>query len=458
MFKNWSQSLILLQAIHVVFLPAWTTAQSVFAHVIVGNNGAYTPANWTKDIMLASSFGIDAFVLNIGTPFEGTTATQLSYAYLAANELINSHQGDFQLFISFDYLGGTAGPWTAADIEMILTAYGRQAASFTVDGKPLASTFEGTTSDQVRAWTGIRSALQSTTVGDIYLLPCWTSLGATGFDASLVDGAFSWDMWPNGPVDVNTASDQTWQSAMNSSGKSFMMGVSPWFYTNLPQYSKAWVWRGDNAWSLRWAQTQSLLPQFVEIVTWNDYGEAHYIGPIVNSSIPPGAETYVDGYPHEAWLQTLPYQIAAYKHAYNAAVHPAPVVELPSSKIVYWYRTSPAGTGTTDVVGNNAKTATNPNGYQQEYPLTEMLQDEVFAIVLATEADTAQITIGSSTSTYDVVAGHNFLSKPFHGYTGTVKVALGKKGVSGSGVEITAQPADGVANFNAWVGCAGSCS
>ncbi len=65
----------LLQA--VAFLPVLATAQSVFAHVVVGNNGAYTVEKWTEEIVLASSFGIDAFVLNIGTPFEGTTATQL---------------------------------------------------------------------------------------------------------------------------------------------------------------------------------------------------------------------------------------------------------------------------------------------------------------------------------------------------------------------------------------------
>lgn len=78
---------------------------------------------------------------------------------------------------------------------------------------------------------------------------------------------------PNGPVDVNTGSDEVWQSAMTSAGKSYMMGVSPWFYTDLSQWNKAWVWRGDNAWSLRWDQTLDVLPEFVEIVTWNDYGE-----------------------------------------------------------------------------------------------------------------------------------------------------------------------------------------
>lgn len=173
----------------------------------------------------------------------------------------------------------------------------------------------------------------------------------------------------------------------------------------------------------------------------------------MDTSIPSGAELYVDGYPHVAWLQTLKYQIAAYKHAYSAA-NPAPRVD--ASKIVYWYRTSPASAGNTDAVGNNAPTASNPYGYQTPYPIPEILEDEVFAIVLATEAGIASITIGGSTSTYSVSAGKNFISKTFSGSTGTVSVSLGS--ISGSGVPITAQPASGTANFNAWVGCAGSCS
>lgn len=157
-------------------------------------------------------------------------------------------------------------------------------------------------------------------------------------------------------------------------------------------------------------------------------------------------------------MQSLPFQIAAYKHAYdkNNNNHPAPVVS--SNKIIYWYRTTPAGS-VTNVVGNNAQSPTNPNGYQDEYPLTEILQDEVFAIVLATEAGTATITIGTSTSTYHVVAGMNFLAKAWKGNTGIVKVAmLGGRRIEGRGVEILERPRDGVGNFNAWVGCAGACS
>lgn len=261
-------------------------------------------------------------------------------------------------------------------------------------------------------------------------------------------------MWPDGPVDVNTNSDTAWDANfLAPAGKGYMMGVSPWFYTDLPQYNKAWVWRGDDAWSLRWQQTQQILPEFVQIVTWNDYGESHYIGPIVEGGIPSGAATYVDGYPHTAWLETLPYQIAAYKNAYNSA-NPAPAVT--AEKIVYWYRTSPASAGSTDATGNDCPSSVNTGGYQTCYAVTDILEDEVFAIVEALEAGTATITIGGSTSSYSVSAGQNFISMAFGGNTGTVSVSF--NGFSGSGVDITASPASGVANFNSWVGCAGSCS
>lgn len=266
-------------------------------------------------------------------------------------------------------------------------------------------------------------------------------------------------MWPNGPVNITTDSDTAWDDNFTKpAGKSYMMGVSPWFYTDLPgaPYDKAWVWRGDDMWSRRWAQTTEILPEFVEIVTWNDYGESHYVGPIVDSGIP-GGEGYTDGYPHTAWLETLPFQIAAYKSAYNGA-NAAPTVASGAEKIVYWYRSSPAGAGSTDAAGNNCVTSANPYGYAQDqcYPMTEMLEDAVFAIVLASVADTATMTIGGASQQFNVAPGINAISMPFNGNTGTVSVSMGA--VSGSGIDITAQPAGGVANFNAWVGCAGSCS
>jgi hypothetical protein len=53
-----------------------------------------------------------------------------------------------------------------------------------------------------------------------------------------------------------------------------MMPVSPWFYTNLVGYDKNWAWNGDDLWYHRWQQAWYLEPEFIEIITWNDYGEA----------------------------------------------------------------------------------------------------------------------------------------------------------------------------------------
>jgi hypothetical protein len=70
--------------------PTLVAGQNVFAHVIVGNTAAYDVSQWVSDIDLAASYGIDAFVLNIGTPLAGTTATQL-----VMRSLRDQHQAGF---------------------------------------------------------------------------------------------------------------------------------------------------------------------------------------------------------------------------------------------------------------------------------------------------------------------------------------------------------------------------
>ena len=278
----------------------------------------------------------------------------------------------------------------------------------------------------------------------------------------LIDGAFNWDIWPNGPHRMTTAEDEAYESALKPAGKSYMMGVSPWFYTNLPAYDKAWVWRGDGLWYHRWQQINEVLPEFVEIVTWNDFGESSYIGPIFEAGIPSSsgadAQPYVNGFPHQAWLETLPYQIAAYKHAFSAS-NAAPEVAAGDDKIVYWYRTAPASAGTTDATGNCAQSSTNTGGYQTAYPVTEIMQDRIFAIALLSAPGSLSIAIDDQAPHEfgGLQAGINFVHRPFDGQTGNVTVKM-SSGVVGEGVSILSEPPSGVANFNAWVGCAGGCS
>lgn len=87
------------------------------------------------------------------------------------------------------------------------------------EGRPLVSTFEGPTNSDVSQWATIRSKI----VGGIYFVPDWTSQGP-GFRMDLYDGAFSWDMWPDGPNNMTTKPDEAWQSALKRANKTYMMG------------------------------------------------------------------------------------------------------------------------------------------------------------------------------------------------------------------------------------------
>ncbi|KAL8936966.1 MAG: hypothetical protein Q9216_004663, partial [Gyalolechia sp. 2 TL-2023] len=222
------------------------TPKSVFAHHIVGNTYAYTPSDWANDINLAKAAGIDAFALNIAAHTDYNNA-QLDQAYDAAES------AGFKLFLSFDY--AAQGPWSPSAVITLLQKYAGSPAQFKVNGASFVSTFEGP--DNSDDWRAIRAAVP------IFFLPDWTSQGPDGFRKSkldVVDGAFSWDAWPEGATNKTAESDKAWKAALGS--KAYMMPISPWFYTNLPD--KNWVWRGDDMWHSRWQQVLDVQPDFVE--------------------------------------------------------------------------------------------------------------------------------------------------------------------------------------------------
>ena len=126
--------------------------------------------------------------------------------------------------------------------------------------------------------------------------------------------------------------------------------------------------------------------------------------------------------------------------------------------MVYWYRTTPASAGSTQATGNNCPSPINTFGYQTCYPVTEVLEDSIFALALLHKPGSFSIAVGDEAPVkfHGLKAGINFVSRPFKGETGAVKIRS-SFGVRGQGRSITAQPVGGVANFNALVGCAGSC-
>jgi glucan endo-1,3-alpha-glucosidase len=250
----------LLKATAVLLHFSSVAAQKyVFAHVIVGNTAAHTQSTWENDITLAQDAGIDAFALNCGYP-DPNIPTQVANAFAAAEALGST----FKLFFSFDYLGGgQAWPATGGNsVVSYLTQYKTSGAYFLYNGSPFVSTFEGSSNAGDWAQGGtIRSA-----VGSLYFVPDWTSEGPGNIAPLLndIEGFFSWNMWPDGAANITNDADQQWQAAIGSS-KTYMMGVSPWFFHSVSG-GMDWVWRGDSLWADRWAETLDVNPEFVEFV------------------------------------------------------------------------------------------------------------------------------------------------------------------------------------------------
>lgn len=247
--------------------PAQDNLHNVFAHFLVslpahsllmlmtnlptqiGNAYYMTASQWEYDIVEAQKAHLDGFALNVA-PQDHHTERALQTAFDAAEKI-----GNFSLFISFDY--GSGGPWPADRVISIINTFKNRKAYFQFQGKPLVSTFEGP--GNAGDWPNIKN-----TTG-CFFIPDWSSMGPEGIRSVMdtIDGAFSWDAWPVGAEDKTTDSDLAWMKSLG--GKPYMMPVAPWFYTNLPQWNKNWLWRGDDMWHYRWKQIIELQPPLVQV-------------------------------------------------------------------------------------------------------------------------------------------------------------------------------------------------
>ncbi|KFA80048.1 hypothetical protein S40288_01860 [Stachybotrys chartarum IBT 40288] len=393
-------------------------ARQVFAHYMVGLTSTQTPAQWSKEINDAQTVGIDGFALNIG-PNDSWTLTQLHSAYSAAEA------AGFGLFISFDMAVGDWAPQTVVDL---VNAFAASSAQVRVDGLPLVSTFEGPA--WADNWQGVRDA-----TGGIYLVPDWSSLGPHGVQARLdvIDGHFAWQAWPwPGETQKTTEEDLLYMGVLGD--KSYMMGVSPWFYTNLPQYNKNWYFNGDSLWFDRWQQAIDLLPDFVQIITWNDFGESSYISDVEPSQIVAGANPYIDGFSHAAFRSVLPYFIAAYKAGSRDVAPPTP------PQAIAYYRTTPLR------AGPDGGTICGQSGSMSA---AECSGDVVSVITVTVDSTDIVVQVGARNETFRTAEGASFFSVPFGADTGG-EVALYMDGRSVVGPAITnAVPATGYVNFNA---------
>ncbi|KAJ5968962.1 Glycoside hydrolase family 71 [Penicillium viridicatum] len=450
----------------LLFLILWNIfhrvqATAVFAHFMVSlqisispsrlrpltysiqvyNSENFTLYDWELNIAEAQKAHLDAFALNLAYNYP-TNNRSLENAFKAARTL------DFKLFFSFDYVGN--GAWPEGDVIAVINKYRDNPAYYQYRGKPFVSTFEG--SSNATDWSTIKK------FADCFFVPSWSALGAK--DALAVapgvpDGLFSWAAWPEGSESMNTYVDSTYMQWLKDAGDlPYMMPVSPWFYTNLPGYGKNWVWNGDSLWYDRWEQVLSLKPEFVEIISWNDYGESHYIGPLHDDAyatfeIGNASYNYAANFPHDGWRSFLPFVIGLYKTGKTS---------IQDEGITAWFRQMPGK------ACKNGGTMGNPvTQGQKVVPPTDILRDEVFYSALLHSAIAVDVAVdiggvvqdGKWKSTPSGQIGLYHGSVPFDGNTGQVVVTISRRGnkiAEMRGASISDSCPDDIQNWNAWVG------
>ncbi|KAJ7148706.1 glycoside hydrolase family 71 protein [Mycena crocata] len=410
--------------------PVSTSSNLVVAHFMVGNTYRYEVDDWVYDIGLAASKGINSFALNIGN--DEWQETQVQKAFTAAKTF------DFNLFPSFD-MGSM--PCSLSDHASLLRKYiakYHDSASYQrLDGKPLVSAFSGQDCKFGQRSTneGWEYAIKQAAPEPIHFVPSFFVDPSTFHEYSVIDGAFNWNAsWPMGDHDVDFAPDNSWIA--NLGKRTYMTGVSPWFFTHYgpDSYNKNFIYLADNwmlarRWELLIANRDRVA--VAQVITWNDFGESHYVGPLLQDSTQPRSEAWVNGFDHIGWLDLFAHYIQAYK----TGAYPA----VSRDRIFLWARLYPAEANAPDSIGP-------PFNHQ-------WTKDYLWAIVMLTDPAEVVLQCGDTREKWTVPSGLSKLKLPLKTTCAvTAFVRRGDKSViefSPRGFEFRTDPP--TYNFNAFV-------
>jgi len=387
----------------------------VLMHHIVGNTYTYSISDWKADIQQIQGKGVDALALNIGS--DVWELTQVANAYSAAESLGTG----FKMFLSFDF---TAMACTLSNLVSSVNRFANHPNQLKINGRPMVSSFEGKCLGN-SGWASLKSQTNG------YIMPFISGLEWEFSQWPALDSWLCWGCaWPPGDKDKTTDDDFYY---INQLGSRYATDVSGWIFAHFG--SKNFMQRSDD-WLInsRWEQLISMRNDltFVEMVTWNDYGESDYFGPVKTT----GSQPWAINFPHTAWFDMSQYYITAFK----TGSYPA----ISKDVIYYWARPHPAAANAIN------DPLPKPSG-------STFTQDFMWAAVFATSEATVTLRCGSSSSTFTVTPGVNKLKIPLAAGGMSVKmVRNGQTIIDETAQGYTYVLVPEVYNYNAWVGSASS--
>ncbi|ORY45022.1 glycosyl hydrolase family 71-domain-containing protein [Leucosporidium creatinivorum] len=386
MFSIPPRLFLLVSALCCTAVLAGDSTKAVFAHVVQGDFQNYAQQDYEDDMTLALTAGISAFAMNVG--HDTTDSDQMTKAFAAAEAV------GFKLFFSFDMVYFSNADGSRWIYDEYLTPFGPSSAHYTYDSKIFVSTFSGEVDgryldaassfdDSNTAWSTLFDKVKSGLGLDVYYAPDWNDVSKV--PSNTWGGAqMFWEAWPakGSADDLTLDTANSYMSACTSAGLDLLAPVGAFFQVH-QNSGNNYVYNSNNF--LLPNHYTDLInmspgPQFIELLSWNDFGEAHYLGPVRSSAgIPSGAEGYAtDKFDHTPMLT-----LSAYYNSWF--VNGAPPT-IKTEGIVWWYRPHPK-----DLVASS-DSVDKPEG-------ADTMDDSIYVAVLIPSGSSAAnviITVGGT--------------------------------------------------------------
>ncbi len=202
--------------------------------------------------------------------------------------------------------------------------------------------------------------------------------------------------------------NSNYNSAAHAAGKVFMASVTPhyWGWVQPSNGRRYFETYGGEGIALQWNSIIANQPDWVNLVTWNDFNESTYVSPVEDPGQYFSQLVTPHRYSHRGYLELSKHYIAWYKTGQEPP--------WGSDAIYYFYRTHPM-----------AAVAANTS----EVPVTSRfgdVGDTIYTTVVLTAPAQLQVSSGGTVTTNNLGAGLTFVRTPFQ--PGPQSLALFRNG------------------------------
>ncbi|WP_439358117.1 endo-1,3-alpha-glucanase family glycosylhydrolase [Bradyrhizobium sp. DASA03007] len=412
----------------------------VFAHYMVccPRDGLTSDSSaFQKEIVQASRLGIDGFALNVGAWKKEEKYPRLS---LQLFEAAKRYGPEFKLFFSMDNLA-------VEEATDIVTMFYQHPNYLAHDGKPVVSTFGGTSD-----WgSKLKAALRDKGI-EVFFVPflyyahsdVLSHLDASGRNAYIVKRALAESPSLDGYFYFGAANSDprlarellTIGKIVKTNGLLSMLGISPFYKGFGPRNSRVFESHGFESMQAQWLSAIGSQADWVEIVTWNDWGEATYVAPFGE---PKDQEVWGTHWgkllAHDRFLEASSYYMRWFKEG-----RPPPISE---DRIYYFYRVHPKSA--LGYTGQDETALGRPSG-------SDDLDDQIYITSFLGQQVELKLNVGLTAHTVSLPAGVS---------TARIPMALGEIHLSAfrNGTEVARKQLEfpitndgSVGNFNYFAG------